>query len=61
MLSENKSALGTKVSDWMTVRDAAMQYAQRKTAEHRFDGTVSTFDTSKVPMYDLLTRSEIQS
>lgn len=61
LLGEDKTALGTKVTDWNTVRDAAMEYAERKAAEHRFDGTVSTFDTRKVPTYDLLTRREIQA
>ncbi|KAM7197043.1 hypothetical protein V8F20_006796 [Naviculisporaceae sp. PSN 640] len=60
LLGQDDTALGTKVTDWQTVRDAAMEYAVKKAAEHRFDGTVSTFDTSKVPTYCLLTRKEIQ-
>ena len=44
------------VLEWSRVRDASMAYAQKKAAEHRFDGKAEPgrFDTAKVPTYDLL-------
>ncbi|KAG6842981.1 hypothetical protein H0H93_002665, partial [Arthromyces matolae] len=46
--------------DWVSLRDAAMEYVHRKEAEHRFDGKAQEglFDSSKVPTYDLLEGSE---
>ncbi|KFH41152.1 hypothetical protein ACRE_081310 [Hapsidospora chrysogenum ATCC 11550] len=49
------------VLEWSRVRDASMAYAQKKAAEHRFDGKAKPgrFDTAKVPTYDLLRNREM--
>ena len=54
-------ALGTSIIDWQTVRDATISYVEKKKAQHRFDGQAATrrFDSSKVPTYNLLDKSEI--
>ncbi|KAF8447637.1 hypothetical protein L210DRAFT_3526868, partial [Boletus edulis BED1] len=54
-LGEDGSALGRRVLEWDTVRDAAMQYCRRKKDEHRFDGT-REIDTDSTATYDLLSR-----
>lgn len=50
-------SLGTSMIDWQRVRDMAMAYVQRKKDEHRFDG-LGSFDTKKVPTYDMLKNKE---
>ena len=50
-------AMGTSVLKWARVRDAAMDYCQRKKDQHRFDGQGS-YDTSKASTYDLIERKE---
>lgn len=56
-LATNGKTLGTSVTEWRRVRDAAMEYCQRKKDEHRFDGK-GNFDTKKVPTYDLIEEKE---
>lgn len=57
-LEEDGDALGTSVTDWGTVRDAAMNYVQWKKDQHRFDGRAD-WDTSRPPTYDLITGREV--
>jgi hypothetical protein len=55
-LDNDGKVLGTSVTDWQTIRDAALQYVRHKEAQHRFDGKAQPgqFDTSRVPTYDLV-------
>ncbi|KAF2875932.1 hypothetical protein BDV95DRAFT_485478 [Massariosphaeria phaeospora] len=50
-------ALGTGVTEWTKVRNAAMEYCQRKKDGHRFDGQ-GDYDMKKVPTYDLVEGKE---
>jgi hypothetical protein len=43
--------------EWGAVRDAAMEYCQRKKDQHRFDGK-GKFDTSRVSTFDLIEGKE---
>ena len=56
-LDADGRVLGTRVTSWDSVRDAAMNYTQRKKDEHRFDGQ-GTFDMKMVPTYDLIENIE---
>jgi hypothetical protein len=56
-LGKSKKIVGTSAVEWNAVRDAAMDYVQRKKAQHRFDGEGS-FDTSHVPTFDLIQKKE---
>ena len=56
-LDADRRILGTGVTSWDSVRDAAMNYTQQKKDEHRFDGQ-ETFDMKKVPTYDLIEKME---
>ncbi|KAF2750088.1 hypothetical protein M011DRAFT_374293, partial [Sporormia fimetaria CBS 119925] len=56
-LEADGKALGTGVTDWDTVREAAIEYCQQKKAAHRFDGKVH-WDTKKAATYDLLEKRE---
>ena len=57
-LKADAKAMGTSILEWQQVRDQAMIYCQKKRDEHRFDGK-GTYDSSKVPTYDLLERKEM--
>jgi len=59
-LNTDTKALGNRVVDWQTVRDAAMGYVERKKAEHRFDGQSEPgkFDISVIATFDLLQGKE---
>lgn len=57
-LGTDPKALGTSVVEWDKVRDAAMDYCQRKKDQHRFDSQ-GNFDASVVPTYDLMEGKEI--
>ncbi|KAF2137375.1 uncharacterized protein K452DRAFT_291630 [Aplosporella prunicola CBS 121167] len=56
-LAADKKALGTSVTDWGKVRNAAMGYVQSKKDQHRFDGQ-GNFDMGKIPTYDLIENKE---
>ncbi|KAF2124399.1 hypothetical protein P153DRAFT_361116 [Dothidotthia symphoricarpi CBS 119687] len=56
-LEADGKALGTGVTEWTKVRNAAMEYCQRKKDEHRFDG-LGNYDMRKAPTYDLIERKE---
>ena len=56
-LEADGKVLGTSVTEWSIVKNAAMDYCQRKRDEHRFDGK-SQYDMETVPTYDLLDRKE---
>jgi hypothetical protein len=56
-LKAGGKAMGTSVLEWERVRDGAMNYCQRKKDQHRFDGQGS-YDSSKVPTYDLIEGKE---
>ncbi|KAH6628525.1 hypothetical protein F5144DRAFT_579284 [Chaetomium tenue] len=60
ILQRDGKAVGTSVLGWHAVRDAAMQFVEKKAAEHRFDGRAEPgqFDISKVATYDLLEGEE---
>ncbi|RAH87404.1 hypothetical protein BO86DRAFT_394206 [Aspergillus japonicus CBS 114.51] len=57
MLSPDSRALGARMPDWERVRDAVMDYCQRKKDQHRFDGN-GDFDMSFIPTYDLMVGRE---
>ncbi|RAH67819.1 uncharacterized protein BO66DRAFT_456579 [Aspergillus aculeatinus CBS 121060] len=57
-LNADSRALGTRILDWERVRDAAMEYCQRKKDQHRFDGK-GDFDMGAVPTYDLMVGREL--
>ncbi|KXT03390.1 hypothetical protein AC578_3946 [Pseudocercospora eumusae] len=57
-LEKNGKALGRSKVDWVSVRDAAMQYVERKKLQHRFDGQ-GNFDVSKVATWDLIEGREV--
>jgi len=54
-LQADGAVLGTSILVWGKVRDAAMDYCQKKKERHRFDGK-GNFDMSKAATYDLLER-----
>ena len=56
-LEADKKVLGTGVTEWTKVRDAAMDYCQRKKDAHRFDGQGS-YNMKKAATYDLVERKE---
>jgi len=56
-LNTDGKILGTKVTEWQTVRDGAMWYIQQKKAEHRFDGK-GNFNMKYAATYDLLDGKE---
>jgi hypothetical protein len=56
-LETDKKALGTNVTEWQKVRDAAMTYCQSKKNQHRFDGKGDQ-DVGKVPTLDLIEGKE---
>ncbi|KAF7893879.1 hypothetical protein EAF00_007393 [Botryotinia globosa] len=56
-LQSDGRALGTAVVDWSTVRDAAMNYCQRKKDEDRFDGVID-WKTTKAATFDLIDGKE---
>lgn len=63
MLSSDFNALGTSKLDWLSVREGAMTFVQKKKDKHRFDGKgkgkgKGKFDSSKVPTFDLLRGKE---
>lgn len=57
-LQEDGKAMGTAMLEWQTVRNATMEYAQRKRSQHRFDGQ-GNFDMQKAATFDLLAGVEI--
>ncbi|TGO39305.1 hypothetical protein BHYA_0056g00150 [Botrytis hyacinthi] len=57
-LQNDGKTLGTAVIEWATVRDAAMNYCQRKKDEHRFDGVVE-WKTDKAATFDLINGKEV--
>ncbi|KAL2811547.1 hypothetical protein BDW59DRAFT_177083 [Aspergillus cavernicola] len=57
-LNADTKSLGTNVTEWSRVRNAAMDYCQRKKDQHRFDGQ-GNFDMRRVPTYDLMEQKEI--
>ena len=56
-LRADPKALGTSVVEWQKVRNAAMEYCQKKKDQHRFDGQ-GNFDMSKAATYDLIEGKE---
>ncbi|KAF7887968.1 uncharacterized protein EAF01_011122 [Botrytis porri] len=57
-LQNDGKTLGTAVIEWAKVRDAAMNYCQRKKDEHRFDGVVE-WKTDKAATFDLIDEKEV--
>ncbi|TGO19773.1 hypothetical protein BTUL_0002g00150 [Botrytis tulipae] len=57
-LQNDGKTLGTAVIEWAMVRDAAMNYCQRKKDEHRFDGVVE-WKTDKAATFDLINGKEV--
>ncbi|OJJ99168.1 hypothetical protein ASPACDRAFT_43830 [Aspergillus aculeatus ATCC 16872] len=57
-LNADSRALGTRILDWESVRDAAMEYCQRKKDQHRFDGK-GDFNMGVIPTYDLMVGREL--
>ncbi|RAK78847.1 uncharacterized protein BO72DRAFT_476338 [Aspergillus fijiensis CBS 313.89] len=58
VLNVDSRALGTRTLDWVRVRDAAMEYCQRKKDQHRLDGK-GDCDMGAVPTYDLMVGREL--
>ena len=59
-LKVDGKAMGTSQIDWQRVRDAAMEYVQRKRDEHRFESSsAGTFDMRKPPTFDLVEGKEV--
>lgn len=56
-LQMSTNVIGTSVVEWEAVHDAAMSYVQNKKDQHRFDGKGS-FDTKRVPTFDLIQGQE---
>ena len=56
-LANDSKALGTSVTEWDKVRNAAMEYCQQKKDQHRFNAW-SNFDMGKTPTYDMLELKE---
>ena len=56
-LKADGKAIGTSQLDWKMVRDAAMDYVQKKREQHRFDAGAG-FDMSKPATFDLLEGKE---
>lgn len=56
-LQMSTKVIGTSAIEWEAVRNAAMSYVQDKKDQHRFDGKGS-FDTTRVPTYDLIQGKE---
>jgi hypothetical protein len=56
-LQTSTDVIGTSVVEWEAVRNAARSYCQKKKDQHRFDGKGS-FDTSRVPTFDLIQGTE---
>ncbi|KAH4106409.1 hypothetical protein HBI62_129720 [Parastagonospora nodorum] len=56
-LEADGKALGSGVVDWIKVRNAAMEYCQRKRDAHRFDGQ-GNFNMQKTPTFDLIEGKE---
>lgn len=53
-------ALSKHLADWETIRTEAMQYVEKKKAQHRFDGKahVGAFDKDVVPTWDMMKKKE---
>ncbi|EFE44655.1 hypothetical protein TRV_00582 [Trichophyton verrucosum HKI 0517] len=56
-LANDSKALGTSVTEWDKVRNAAMEYCQQKKDQRRFNAW-SNFDMNKTPTYNLLELKE---
>jgi hypothetical protein len=56
-LKNSTNVIGTSVVEWDAVRNAAVSYCQSKKDQPRFDGKGS-FDTSRVPTFDLIQGTE---
>jgi hypothetical protein len=56
-LQMSTRVIGTSVVEWKAVRNAAMSCCQKKKDQHRFNGKGS-FDTSRVPTFDLIQGTE---
>lgn len=56
VLQRDGQVLGTSITSWTPIRDAAMQYVDRKKKEHRFDG--NGLKSSRVATWDLLEGKE---
>ncbi|PYH43493.1 uncharacterized protein BP01DRAFT_402582 [Aspergillus saccharolyticus JOP 1030-1] len=51
--ADTQALASTRVCDWGRVRDAAIEYCQRKKDQHRFDGK-GDYDMGVIPTYDLM-------
>lgn len=60
-VASDKRAVGTPISNWDSIRDTAMWYAESKRAAHRFDGKAAPgqYDTSKAATWDMLEGKEL--
>lgn len=60
LVSADDRCLGRKVTEWKAVRDAAMDYVERKKAEGRFDVKVVRGNPAmtKAATYDLIEGKE---
>jgi len=57
-LQADGRAIGTSQLDWKAVRDAAINYVERKKEQHRFDGN-GNFNLKKAATFDLLAGVEV--
>ncbi|KAG5983275.1 hypothetical protein E4U55_000353 [Claviceps digitariae] len=58
LASLDPEALGSRVDDWIAIRDKAMWYIDQKKSSHRFDG-LGQFDISKPATWDMLQDKEL--
>ena len=58
-LEQDGKSLGTRVTEWKRVRDAAMGYCGKKKEQGRF--TREKYNPETVPTYDLIENKEIDA
>ena len=57
-LEADERSLGTRVTDWQKIEQAANDYVAQKRQQRRYDGS-GTWKAGAVPTYDLLLREEV--
>ena len=60
-LEADGECVGTRVTDWQTIHDKALEYVTAKKAAHRYDGKAEEglYDIDLAPTWDLLEDMEI--
>ncbi|KAK7932405.1 hypothetical protein PG985_003117 [Apiospora marii] len=55
-LASDPTALGSSATDWVTIRNTAMGYVEKKHSNERFG---KNFDSTKIPTWDLIMGKEV--